>query len=194
MMPRLRWAGCLAAGSWEDSFAGVQTEYDALGRVWKVTPAGDEDGSPTGPSTTVYGEPNDPWMETSTDAEGKVTTRYFDAAGRLVQLVEVTSGGNIITNYEYDRLGRLVKTTDHAGNEFRAEYDSLDRKVRSIDPDMGTWTYVYDDAGRMTEQVDARGNKVQFVYTPDELGRVKQKVVRNSWGKRASNLRISPLD
>ena len=45
---------------------------------------------------------------------------------------------------------------------------------------MGTWTYAYDDAGRMTEQADARGNKIQFSYAGDELGRVKQKIVKNS--------------
>jgi RHS repeat-associated protein len=177
--PRLSWEGLLPAAQWDDAYAGVHTEYDALGRVWKVTPAGDETGSPTGPSTTVYGYQNDPWAEVSTDAEGKVTRKHFDAAGRVLQVVEVAAAGDITTSYEYDRLGRLITTTDHASNEFTAEYDSLDRKIRSIDPDMGTWTYAYDDAGRMLDQVDARGNKIEFSYN-DELGRVTQKVVKNA--------------
>jgi RHS repeat-associated protein len=185
--PQLSWAGCLQDSQWDDAYAGVHTEYDAMGRVWKVTPAGDESGSPTGPSTTLYGPGagGDPWEEVFTDAEGKTTYRYFDAAGRVVEIEE---SGGIHTYYEYDLLGRLVKTTDHVGHEFRAEYDSLDRKIRSIDPDMGTWTYAYDDAGRMTEQTDARGNKVQFSYAGDELGRVKQKTVRNSAGGVAETI------
>jgi RHS repeat-associated protein len=176
LTPRLTWEGCLPGADWDDSFAGVHTEYDAMGRTWKVTPAGDEEGSPTGPSYVVYSDANDPWVQVSTDAEGKVTKKYFDAAGRVIQLVEETADVNVVTTYEYDRLGRLITTTDHAGNEFQAEYDSLDRKIRSIDPDMGTWTYAYDDAGRMTEQVDSRGSKVAFSYT-DELGRVTEKRV-----------------
>jgi len=178
--PRLGWEGCITTSNWDDAMAGVRTEYDAMGRVWKVTPAGDETGSPTGPSTTAYCDGANPWAQISTDALGKVTRRYFDAAGCVTQIVEVVSTGNITTNYTYDRLGRLITTADNSGNQFQAEYDSLDRKIRSIDPDMGTWTYAYDDAGRMTEQRDARNNKVQFTYTPDELGRVKQKVVKNS--------------
>jgi RHS repeat-associated protein len=176
----LSWEGCLDDSDWDDAQAGVHTEYDAVGRVWKVTPAGGETGSPIGPSTTVYADANDPWVEVSTDAEERVTKRYFDAAGRVIRIVEVIDGGSdVVTEYEYDRLGRLVKTTDDDDNEFTAEYDSLGRKIRSVDPDMGTWTYTYDAAGRMEEQVDARGNKILFTYS-DELGRVTQKTVKDS--------------
>ncbi len=158
--------------------AGTLTEYDAVGRVWKVTPPAGESGSPTGSSIIVYGPGagGNPWKELFTDAEGKTTYKHFDAAGRIVELDE-PDGTH--TYYEYDLLGRLVKTTDHVGHEFQAWYDSLGRKMRSIDPDMGWWTYAYDDAGRMTEQVDDRGNKVEFSYN-DELGRLLQKVVKNS--------------
>ena len=53
---------------WDDAQAGIHTEYDAMGRVWKVTPAGDETGSPTGPSTTAYCDGTNPWAQVSTDA------------------------------------------------------------------------------------------------------------------------------
>jgi RHS repeat-associated protein len=162
---------------------GTLTEYDTLGRVWKVTPPAGEAGSPTNYITTTYesGTTGNPWKQIFTDAEGKVTRRYSDAAGRIIQIVEVTSTGDVTTTYEYDRLGRLIATVDNAGNEFLAEYDSLGRKIRSIDPDMGEWTYLYDDAGRMVEQQDASGNRIELSYD-DEIGRMSQKVARNNAG------------
>ncbi len=162
---------------------GTLTEYEPIGRVWKVTPPEGETGSPTGYSETLYGPGagGDPWELHFTDAEGKTTRKYLDAAGRVVSLKEFASpNGWIWTYHEYDRLGRLISTTDNSDNVIAVEYDSLDRKIRTIDPDMGTWTYAYDDAGRMTDQNDARGNKIHFTYEPNELGRVTQETVKNS--------------
>ena len=162
---------------WDDNTDGVLTEFDALGRAYKITPPTGDVNSPTGPSTTEFRDGNDLWVTVSTDAEGNKKKQYMNAQGRVTKLVEVITGGNDIeTRYEYDDIGRLIKTYDDANNVIELSYDSLGRKTDSNDPDMGYWTYQYDDLGRLTEQEDARGNVVEIIYDPN-INRVSQRKI-----------------
>jgi len=124
---------------------------------------------------------SNPWAKIVVDAEGKTAKSYFDAFGRVTQIVNVTSGGNINTYFKYDPVGNLTNVTDHSNNLTRISYDSLGRKTSMVDPDMGTWSYFYDKAGRLTNQVDAKSQKIAFFFN-DVLGRMSKKEVYNASG------------
>ncbi len=186
-----------------NNYLGTLTEYDSLGRAYRVTPAvqgnftsgsltstnltwGDT-GSPVGAVTTAFVDGNNPWATVVTDSESKQKKAYRDAYGRTIQITEVTSAGNYNTTYGYDILGNLTNLTDNANNKTTMVYDSLGRKTAMTDPDMGTWTYGYDNAGRITQQIDARNNKLTFDYT-DPLGRMVAKHIYNPGGTLAGTI------
>jgi len=177
---------------------GTLTEYDAVGRGFRVTPAyqvvfdaygqitsqgatGGDTGSPVGPVTTAFKDGTDPWASVVTDSDNKVRKSFADGYGRVARIVEVTATTNYTTQYKYDLLGNLTNVTDVAGNVTTMVYDSLGRKTSMTDPDMGTWTYTYDNAGRLTQQIDARNNKLKF-YFNDQLGRLVTKEIYEPGG------------
>jgi RHS repeat-associated protein len=174
-------------------FFGILTEYDAIARANVITPAmrisfdasgnfiqlletGGDTNSPTGPAITAFKDGSQLWVRVITDAENKKRKEYLDARGHIIQVAEVTSGGNFNTYYKYDLLGNLTNLTDHAGNLTRMTYDGLGRKTGMVDPDMGTWSYWYDAAGRMIQQFDAKNQHVDFFYSADPLGRLVLKI------------------
>lgn len=88
---------------------------------------------------------------------------------------------NIISTTSYEFGGRVSKTRNHTGIETRYEYDDLGRQVKTIfnyvdgiysaaspDEDLISET-IYNRAGQVTETIDARGTKTQFAY--DKAGR-----------------------
>lgn len=177
------------------TYPGTFSEYDPVGRPFRVTPAvngsfssgslgsttatGGDTGSAVGPVTTAYVDGSNPWATVVTDPNSKVTKSYRDAHERVTNVVQVTSAGNYSTFYGYDRVGNLTNVTDNAGNQSSMTYDSLGRKTSVADPDSGTWSYGYDSASRITQQIDARTNTLTFSYG-DALGRLTSKQIYNA--------------
>jgi RHS repeat-associated protein len=167
---------------------GTLTEYDAVGRAFRVTSPATSAGSaagdtcsPVGSTTTAYVDGSNPWAVVVTDPENKSRKAFHDAFGRVTNIVEVTSGGNFNTYYTYNKVGDLTQVKDNAGNLTTMNYDSLGTKTNMIDPDMGTWWYQYDAARRMTQQIDAKGQKLTFTYS-DPIGRLTSKQIYDSGG------------
>lgn len=158
---------------------GTTTDFDAVGRAWRVNPPVGDTDSPTAPVTTAYRDGTDPWAIVATDSLGKVRKSYHDAYGRVTRIVENNDGPLYTTAFAYSPTGDLTRVTDHAGNQTVIHYDSLGRKADMTDPDMGTWIYAYDDAGRLFRQTDAKGQKIEFEYL-DALGRMTAKRVYNA--------------
>lgn len=167
--------------AWSPSVPGTATDHDAISRPWRVTPPAGDPGSPTAPATTAYVDGTDPWARVTTDPLGKVKKTYLDAYGRTAEIIEVASGGNVTTTFNYDLLGNLLAVIDSANHTTSMAYDSLGRKTSMTEPNMGAWSYAYDDAGRMTWQQDAKGQRVEFFYQ-DPLGRLSQKNIRAAGG------------
>ncbi len=147
---------------------GTSFTYDAVGRVIRTDYP---DGTYI---TNVYNK----YVTASIDQTGKYVQYTADAYGRNVTTWTFTgSNPNLTpyasTNYEYDALGRPVKTIDAQGNQNTITYDNLGRKNATQDMDMGSWTYQYDKLGKLISQTDAKGQTITMQY--DALGRLTRK-------------------
>lgn len=102
-------------------------------------------------------------FETGVRALGGVRTSFeYDSVGRLVR----SSSDGAATAYEYDLAGRLVRRADAAGAVTRYEYDAAGRLVSA-----GDTRLAYSDAGLVAAALpdgrivrytyDARGNLVR---------------------------------
>lgn len=147
----------------EASWKYVTYSYDDLGRVTQKINAD---------STWVSYNFTTPWQSTVTNEIGNITTYFYDAYSRLVNVQEPGTGSPV-TNYSYDILGNLINVTDATGNATTINYDWLSRKTSMIDPDMGGWTYGYDNNGNLVIQTDNKSQSITFAY--DALNRLTGK-------------------
>jgi RHS repeat-associated protein len=137
------------------------TQYDAAGRIWRVSKPYQTDQSPSFNSGV---NPANNWLTTQYDALGRaviVTTAdgsqaqtsysgntvtvtdaalkkrktVSDALGRLTQVIEDPGGANFTTNYKYDVLGNLRKVDQGTQQHRYYMYDSLSRLIRSRNPE-----------------------------------------------------------
>ncbi|MGC9083918.1 MAG: DUF6531 domain-containing protein, partial [Anaerolineae bacterium] len=111
-----------------------------------------------------------------TDPNGIATGYEYDALNRLTAEIRNCRPGeppgpdvNVVTRYEYDRVGNLVKRTDPNGHATRLVYDGLNRLVAGTDPEGHTITFAYDRVGNLLRRVDARGYATTWAY--DALNR-----------------------
>lgn len=98
------------------------------------------------------------------------TTKYTDALGEVVEMLDANNGSTI---YIYDAFGDLTHTYDADNNETTLGYDGLGHKTSMTDPDMGQWSYQVDALGEVLCQTDAKGQSAVMIY--DGLGRIKEK-------------------
>jgi RHS repeat-associated protein len=165
-------SGSAPSGTW------TQTDYDAIGRVIKVT-------SPDTAhvDTNYYGN-----QTTVTDQAGKKRRSETDALGRLSYVTEDPGPGglNYVTWYLYDAMNNLIYVNQGSQGRWFS-YDSLSRLVRvrnieqginygldpHVDPITGGsgWSiaYSYDANGNLTKRIDARGVVSDYRY--DALNR-----------------------
>ncbi len=164
----------------------VDTQYDALGRVERVSDPYGSGGSiywteygydaigrivqETLPGNRVTGKTHGGLVTAVTDPLGHSTTQTKDALGRLVQ---VTDASQNTTFYGYDAVGNLTDVTDAQGNITHLDYDVRGRKRAMNDPDMGQWSYDYNSFGELTHQRDAKGQESWLYY--DKLGRMQRR-------------------
>ena len=171
----------------------VQTQYDALGRPYKVsnpfrpwngetavwtTSAFDDLGrlmSVTSPDNAVISNSYSGNSATVIDQAGKQRKSVSDALGRLKEVYEDPAGLNYVTSYSYDALNNLTTITQGAQTRTFV-YDSLKRLTSASNPENGTVSYQYDNNGNLTQKTDARLVVTSFIY--DALNRVTTKLYR----------------
>lgn len=151
--------------AWDGSqWMTSDTQYDALGRVWRasnpylssgsasaVNPSGRWTTSAydlagrvttvTTPDGAVVTSSYSGSQVTVTDQAGKQRRSVSDGLGRLTQVVEdpTTGGLNYATNYSYDARGNLRKV-DQGGQLRYFMYDSLSRLIRARNPEQAVNT------------------------------------------------------
>lgn len=121
-----------------------------------------------------------------TDQAGKKRMGISDALGNMIRVIEDPTGQNLSTDYVFDTLGNLRKTTQGEQNRYFM-HDSLGRLLfakqveqdtnsafSATDPVTGNtaWSakYEYNDSGNITKTTDAKNNYVEATY--DHLNRI----------------------
>jgi RHS repeat-associated protein len=175
------------------SFIAVRQEYDAMGRVYRVTNPFDSGATHFDWTTNEFDSlgrvkklttPDTAFVTTSysgnsvtvTDQAGKARRSVSDALGRLVEVYEDPAGANYLTSYSYDTLDNLTQITQGTQPPRTFIYDSLKRLTSATNPESGTVSYQYDANGNLTSKTDARGVVSNYVY--DALNRVTVRLYR----------------
>lgn len=185
-----------AEGGTPATWIVIDTQYDSLGRVWRISNAYR--------ASSLNGAVNPPglWTVTQYDSLGRtlsVTTpdgasiissyagneltvtdqagstkrNTTDALGRLVRVTEDPNGLAYQTNYTYDALDNLTSVVQ--GGQTRSySYDSLSRLTSISNPETipenSAITYQYDANGNLWKRTDPRGIVTTSLY--DALNRV----------------------
>lgn len=160
--------------------------YDVVGRVVEVTLPD------TAKVLTNYAVSNSGVLgakKTITDQAGKTRAGISDALGRMIRVIEDPTGTNLATDYTFDTVGKLRKTTQ--GSQYRFFlYDSLGRLIRSKQPEQDVnsalnitdsvtgnsgWSnaYSYDANGNILNTTDARNISISATY--DNFNRIKYR-------------------
>jgi RHS repeat-associated protein len=126
------------------------TQYDALGRVWRVS--------------NTYRAVN---ANTAVNPSGDWTTTQYDALGRITS---VTTPDNAVVTTSYS--GNQVTTTDQAGRKRRSVTDALGRLTQVVeDPDNLAYQtdYIYDALGNLRKVT--QGTQLRY-FMYDSLSRL----------------------
>jgi len=107
----------------------VGTQYDAFGNVAQVTDY----------RLARPGVADDAWKRDGWKAD-------------LSQVLPAGDPADAVTRMEYDKLGRVIKSTDAEGYFESYGYDSLGNRISYTNKLGGTFTYTYDHLGRMTSE------------------------------------------
>lgn len=152
------------AGSWVEKTFTSYT-YDTFGRVKEVV-------HPDA-SKIVYTYAADHIESVKDENHAAANTNYaYDAQGRVKevrQLLATAPGGEVVTQYGYDRSGNLTSVTDPNGNVTTYVYDDFGQMLSQTSPVTGATTYAYDAAGQLLSSVDSNGAVTARTYDP--LGR-----------------------
>lgn len=133
----------------------VGTQYDAFGNVAQVTDY----------RLARSGVEDDAWKRDGWKAD-------------LSQVLPAGDPADAVTRMEFDKLGRVIKSTDAEGYSETYGYDSLGNRISYTNKLGGTFTYTYDHLGRMTSETlpvlskdkavvnrfeyDSRGNRIKM--------------------------------
>jgi RHS repeat-associated protein len=164
---------------WASPARAVTYEYDASGRLWKVT---DREGK----TTTYTYDGTSQRLATVTNGRGKVVlTTTYDAQGRVATQRDargVVTGEATTFDYIVNPDDTRVTTTTAPATSYQPAFqptieDSYDangwlvqRITRPSSTDTLTQSFTYDGAGNQASITDPRGNRTDFCYDVDYAG------------------------
>ncbi|MGK3969872.1 RHS repeat-associated core domain-containing protein [Sorangium sp. So ce118] len=127
------------------------------------------------------------FQETVIDANGKSRSSYRDVGGRIAAVEEWnTIAGveqQIVTRYEHNPLGELVRVTDARNNATTAAYDTAGRMVELVSPDAGRTEWRYDLVGNLrakqTAELGLRGQLIRYEYDYSRLKKIDYPVTQD---------------
>ena len=111
---------------------------------------------------------------TTTDPNGVVETRAYNARNWLTSSVLATAAGNLTTGITYDSAGNLTKTTLPDNSYLSYAYDTAHRRTKITNPLTESENFTLDAQGNVTQILwkNASGTTTrQHTATFDALGR-----------------------
>ncbi|XZG71319.1 FG-GAP-like repeat-containing protein [Chitinibacteraceae bacterium HSL-7] len=137
-----------------------QFEYDARGfEVVRYDDVGGALNRERKVSYDAFGRPL-----SQIDATGVVSSQVYDRLGRVVQTTDATGAQR---SSSYDAFGRIATSTDALGNVTRYAYDVTNRSVSVTTPDGVVSTTVQNSHGETVTVTDGLGNSVLYDYDKD---------------------------
>ncbi len=185
-------------------------EYDAAGHVVKITdPLGktveftyegdlvktEKAQIDTGRYATTTYNYDDNGQALSIQRPLGLTTNEYNALGLLTKTTAPTGE---VTNYEYDALNRLIRTTftSNGVNPIESTYDASGRVVSQRNVNLNeTMSYAYDGNGNvLSEAVSLGGNQTRRkTYTYDNLDRVIKIVYDDNTNEQFTYTELSKV-
>ena len=167
-----------------DKVDGVRRIEDRNGNTLTIGPGGITHSSGVGVTFARDGLGR---ITSITDPEGGVQTYAYDAAGDLVSHDDATGGqttfgyatGHYLTDIidprgvsairnEYDDDGRLIRSTDAAGNVVELDHDLDARLETFIDRSGRVRVVEYDDRGNVVREVDQEGGVTSRTFDAED--------------------------
>ncbi|MHB8405745.1 MAG: PKD domain-containing protein, partial [Gammaproteobacteria bacterium] len=150
------------------------TTTDALGEVISKTDTGNT-ASGTASSSTTYTYYPFGDLFTTTDADGNITTLYYDGLGHKTKMADPNMG---TWTYTPDALGEVLTQTDADSQEITQIYDPLGRLTSRTEYDAGgsvtvsdawSWDTATNGIGLLASESDSNGFSKSYSY--DSLSR-----------------------
>lgn len=153
------------------------TVYDYLSRpVEQASAYSSRNSSGTSTYSTVTTTSTYEWLgglsynpgfmfTTLVESAGTKSRTYTDSRGRQVA---VRNGNDILTEFNYDPLGQVLKVKDPVQLETQYTYDNFGRVTQEIHPDRGTTNTTYDPASNV-RTVDWAGDLISYEYSYNRL-------------------------
>ena len=153
--------------------------YDGFDRLTKITYPDDSNevfGYDAASNVTSWKSRNNETIYYEYDALNRLIVKNRPGEPNITflygiagQIVEVNDRGDL-TQYTYDRIGRVVDVNNPEGRLVSYEYDERGLRTKLIYPDSSFITYEYDAMSRLTKIIDD-SNTVLAEYEYDQLSR-----------------------
>ncbi|MCG8406468.1 MAG: hypothetical protein MI923_14825 [Phycisphaerales bacterium] len=153
--------------------------YDALGQVVTKTNQG-PDGTfgNANDLNIIYVYDGAGRQITVTNEAGRHTVIEYDDVGRRTRVTEDAGGVGRVTDFAYDRAGRLVTLTAYTDGTTGAQhtvydYDGRGLNTRTTYEETGAVNMVYDNANNLVTRTDEAGTAIVYAY--DSASRLTQR-------------------
>jgi RHS repeat-associated protein len=176
--------------TYDSTFNQVTSVTDELGRItlYEIDPnngnmlsttrvvgevGGDDD------LVTSYTYTSDGQIDTMTDANGRLTDYDYNNLGRLTKTTFAKgSADEAVQQFEYNAAGNLTAFIDENNNRTEYEYDELNRLIKTTyakaTTEEAVETFEYDAAGNQIATVDANNNRTEYEY--DEMNQLVKTI------------------
>ncbi len=142
--------------------------YDALNRLISMTNAENE--------TRRYAYDKMGNRTHLTEADGTVTLYGYDFIYRLNSVTQnfregVNPGNdvNALTRYAYDARGLLTQIVNANNAATFFAFDKVGNMIHETDPIGNVWAYEYDGMGNRVVRTDAKRDRTEYAYYPDDM-------------------------
>ena len=133
--------------------------YDPFGNMTQISVSGADNTATSAPSSAIMlakyqyeSGVNNGRLQKMTFGNDQTVQYSYDKFDRTTK----EQYNNVTYEYAYDASGQLAKQTSTAGEEYNYEYDSLGRLIRSNEYNDGTFEqrteHIYDASNRLTKQ------------------------------------------